>query len=219
MAADLEVTRLMNNIRERTPGATDAGIQRELFNAVDEFFRDTNVWKEDVPLTVPGQDPAGTPYIIAPNEPANITQLMWVFGASTDPSTSRGAPIQASMSVIGELVLRFQPSSPMDIVVTVALTVQDPVNRDGYVVLPQWIMQKYAETFLDGTVGRLMTQPNKPWTNSQMSVYHLRKFASKKAAARVEATRNNTFRQQAWCFPGFVRGSQKGRSSGWAPPQ
>lgn len=219
MVADLEITRLMNNAKVRLPGATDDAIQRELFMVMDEFFKDTNVWKEDIPITVPGGDPAGTRYIIAPNEPANITQLMWVFTASTDPSASRGAPVAAAMDVIGELTLYNQPNTEASYVVTVALTVQDPVNRDGYVVFPQWVAQKYHDAILDGVLGRMMTQRAKPWTDNQMSVYHLRSFNSKKAKARVEATRNNTYRQQAWRFPGFTGGSQRGRSSGWAPPQ
>lgn len=219
MVADLEMTRLMNNARTRLTGATDDALQREMFMVVDEFMKFTNVWQEDIPITIPGQDPAGTTYIIAPNEPANITQLMWVFGAPSDTSSYRGEAIAAAMSVIGELVLYNQPSNDKDIIVTVALTVQDPVNRDGYVVFPQWIAQRYGDALLDGLLGRMMTQPNKPWTNNQMSVYHLRSFNSKKAQCRVEVQRNNRYRAQAWAFPGFVGGSQKGRSSGWAPPQ
>jgi hypothetical protein len=217
MAADLEITRLMNNARTRLSGATEDNLQRELFMVMDEFMKETNVWQEDIPITIPGQEPPGTVYIIAPNEPANITQLMWVYTPSD--SSLRGSPVAASMQVMGEMILRNQPSSDQPLIVTVALTVQDPVNRDGYVVFPTWIAQRYGDAILDGLLGRMMTQPNKPWTNNQMSVYHLRKFNAKKAQTRVEVTRNNVFRAQAWSFPGFAGGSQKGRSSGWAPPQ
>lgn len=219
MVADLEITRIMNNARVRCPGATDDQLQRELFNTMDEFFKATNAWMEDIPITIPGQDPPGTVYILAPQEPANITQLMWVFMYSPDQQALRGAPMPAFMSVIGEMTLGYQPSSEQPLVATVALTVQDPVNRDGYVVFPTWIAQRYSDTILDGLVGRMMTQPNKPWTNNQMSVYHLRSFNAKKAQTRVEIQRNNRYRAQAWAFPGFVGGSQRGRSSGWAPPQ
>lgn len=207
----------MNNARVRLTGATDDAMQRELFMVMDEFFKETNAWMEDIPITIPGQDPVGTIYQIAPQEPANITQLMWVYTPSE--STLRGSPIAASMSVMGEMVLRNQPSSDQPLIVTVALTVQDPVDRDGLVVFPQWVMQRYGDAILDGLLGRMMTQPNKPWTNNQMSVYHLRKWNAKRAQTRVEIQRNNVYRAQAWAFPGFVGGSQKGRSSGWAPPQ
>ncbi len=219
MVADLEITRLMNNARTRLVGATDDVLQRELFMVMDEFFKSTNCWTEDIPITIPGMDPAGTVYILAPQEPANITQLMWVFTQPAEQNTLRGAAFPAAMSVIGEMTLGYQPSSDQPLVATVALTVQDPVNRDGYVVFPTWIAQRYGDAILDGLLGRMMTMPSKPWTNNQMSVYHLRSFNAKKAQTRVEIQRNNTYRQQAWRFPGFVGGSQRGRSSGWAPPQ
>lgn len=217
--ADAQITRLINNALTRLPGATLVPVQQELFNVMDEFFKATNIWKEDIDIPIPGQDPAGTVYLLASTQPAAIDKLMWVFEKTTDPQTLRGTQIGAAMSVPGELTLNLQPSSDTTYTATVSLTVLDPANRDGYVSFPEWVLTKYSDMLLDGVVGRMMTQPSKPFTNMQMSVYHLRKFNSGKAQARVEATRNNTFRQQAWRFPGFARGSQKGRSSNWAPPQ
>jgi hypothetical protein len=45
----------------------------------------------------------------------------------------------------------------------------------------------------------------------------MRKFNSKVASARVEVQRNNKYRAQAWVFPGFARGSQRG-GTGWGGP-
>lgn len=219
MTVGAEVNRLINNALLRLPGVTIPTVQLELFTVMDEFFKASNVWKEDIPFTALAGDAAGTAYILAPQEPAIIDKLMWVFGAPADVSVQRGPPVGAAMEVPGEVTLANQPSSDTTMIATVALTVQDPVNRDGYVVFPLWVIQKYTNVILDGLLGKMMTQPNKPWMNSQMSVYHLRKFETGKAHARVDATRNNTYRQQAWRFPGFTGGSQRGRSSNWAPPQ
>lgn len=212
MAADAEVTRLMNSAMARLPGATTGNIQQELFNVMDEFFKASNVWKEDIDVPVPGGDPAGTAYVMAPAEPAIIDKLMWVYTKETSGNTLRGSPWSAAMEIPGELTLGTQPNSTTTLVATVALTVQDPVNRDGYVVFPMWVLQKYYGVILDGVLGKMMSQRNKPWTDTQMTVYHSRKFEGGKAAARVDATHNNTYRQQAWRFPGFVGGSQRGRS-------
>jgi hypothetical protein len=95
--------------------------------------------------------------------------------------------------------------------------VQDPVTKDGYVQFPAWVLAKYRNVILDGLLGKMFSQPNKPWTNSQMSVFHMRKFNSKVASARVEVQRNNKYRAQAWVFPGFARGSQRG-GTGWGGP-
>ena len=217
MAADAETVRLINNALARLPGATTANLQNELFSVMDEFFKASNVWKEDIDVPVPGSDPAGTVYLLASNEPANINQLMWVFTKDTSGNVPRGAGVAAAMEIPGELTLQTQPSSAVTLVVTVALTVQDPVNRDGYVVFPMWVLQKYGDVILDGLLAKMMMQRNKPWTDTQMTVYHSRRFEGGKARARVDGTRNNTYRQQAWRFPSFVGGSQRGRSG--FPPQ
>ena len=214
-----DIARLMNNARLRLTGATDAVLQQELFSVMDDFFKGSNVWNEDINVTIPGMDAAGTEYQLAPEAPALIDKLLWVFQQPTDTSIGRGPAITAAMSTPGVLTLKTQPSSTVVYIVTVALTVADPADRNGYVQFPAWVLAKYRETILDGLLGRMMTQPSKPYTNSQMAIYHLRKFKQATASARVEWTRNNTYRAQAWAFPGgFSGGSQRGGRSGWGGP-
>jgi hypothetical protein len=219
MTANTDVQRLINNAMLHLPGSTLAVMQVELYNVMTQFFQGSNVWNEDIPLTIPGQQPVGTVYLLAPQQPAAIDKLLWIYTKSTDPKGLRGSQVGGAMVVPGELTLNNQPSSALDIIVTVALTVQDPMDRDGYVQFPAWVLQKYSDILQSGLIGRMMAQPVKPYTNMQLSVFHMRKFASGVSQARIDWTRNNTYRQQAWRFPGFTRGSQRGRSSGWAQPQ
>jgi hypothetical protein len=79
------------------------------------------------------------------------------------------------------------------------------------------VLAKYRSVILDGLLGRMFSQPAKPWTNTQLSVFHMRKFKIGIAGARVEWTRNNNYRQQAWRFPSFAGGTQRG-NSGWGGP-
>jgi len=215
MPADID--RLMNNARTRLPGAIDTGMQLELFNVMDDFFKGSNVWNEDIELSVPGLDPAGTIYELVPTGPALIDKLAWVFTKPTSATISRGSGIAASMQTPGELVLDTQPSSNVTYIVTVILTVQDPTLRNGYVTFPAWVLAKYREAILDGLLGRMMSQPNKPYTNNQLAVLHMRKFKQATTSAHGEWRRNNTYRMQAWAFPRFAGGTQRGRSS-WGGP-
>lgn len=216
VAAD--IARLMNNARTQLAGATDTVLQQELFNVMDDFFKKSNVWNEDIDINIPGVDPANTVYELTPTGPALIDKLLWVFEIPPSDATARGAPVAAYMSIPGQLTLRNQPSSNKAYRVTVALTVQDPTTRAGYVTFPAWVLAKYREPILDGLLGRMMSQPQKPWTNTQLSVFHMRKFVQACASARVEWTRNNVYRAQAWTFPqGFSRGSQRG-GVGWGGP-
>lgn len=217
MALDPAVARLMENARSRLPGATDTLIQYELFNVMDDFFKGSNTWQEDIDIQVPGLDPVGTIYELTPSGPSIIDKLMWVFSVPPTSTIGRGCQIGSAMSTPGELTLTLQPSSPVTYRATVALTVQDPTTRDGYVTFPAWVLAKYRAVILDGLLGKMMSQPQKPWSNTQLAVLHMRKFNTKVASARVEMTRNNKYRQQAWMFPGFASGSQRS-SSGWGGP-
>jgi hypothetical protein len=214
-----DITRFMNNARMRLTGATDGVLQQELFSVMDEFFKGSNVWNEDIELFIPGMQPAGTIYQLAPASPALIDKLLWVFEKPTDTSIGRGARIGAYMGTPGEMTLRLQPSSDTTYIATVALTVDDPLDRSGYVQFPAWVLARYRDALLDGLLSRMMTQPSKPYTNPQMAVFHMRKFRQATASARVEWTRNNNYGAQAWAFPGgFSGGSQRGGRSGWGGP-
>jgi hypothetical protein len=217
-AADIE--RFMKNARVRLPGATDDALQLELFNTMDEFFKGSNVWREDIAVAIGASQPAGTIYYVVPEGPALVDRLMWTYQAPTDPNQLRGPQVlDVAMSIPGELTLGTQPSQDLTYVVTVSLTVQDPIHRDGYVSFPAWVLARYRNAILDGLLGKMFSQPAKPWTNNQLAVLHLRKFASAIATARNEANKNNVYKAQSWRFPSFAGGNSRGGRSRWAPPQ
>lgn len=215
---DPSIARLMSNVRVRVPGATDDMLQLELFNTMDDFFKGSNAWTQDLDIFIPGTDLPGTIYQLTPDSPSIIDKLMWIFQPPVSPLSGKGQQIAGTMSTPGELVLVTQPNIPVTYRVTVSLTVADPTTRDGFVVFPEWVILKYRDRLMDGLLGKLFSQMSKPWTNNQLAVLHMRKFKQGVASARVEVERNNVFRQQAWVFPGFARGTQRGRS-GWSPPQ
>ena len=58
-----------------------------------------------------------------------------------------------------------------------------------------------GDDVLSGLLGRMMSQPAKPYTNMQLSVYHMRRFRDGIARAKVEAMHQNVYRAQSWRFP------------------
>lgn len=216
--AHSDIERLMNTARVRLPGATDAPMQLELFTVMDDFFKGSNLWQEDIDFTVAGSAPAGTIYYLTPTGPCIIDKLMWCYAAPAE-NALRGSQITATMQTPGELILRTQPNTDEVYRATVALTVQDPTQRDGYVTFPKWVLDKYRTVILDGLLGKMMSQPAKPFTDKQLSVYHLRRFKAGISEARVEGQRNNVYRSQAWRFPSFAGGSQRKGGGGFFPPQ
>lgn len=186
-----DLNRLMDNLRIKLPGALDGTIQLEFFNAMNEFFQNSNAWTEDIEIeTVENQ----TDYLLVPLDPGVINRLVYVIN-------SNGTPVAATMQTPGELVLTNQPNGGLVLTVRVALTVTDPVTREGYPVFPDWFLNKYGNDIQDGVLGRMMSQMAKPYSNERLGIFHLRKFQQAISQAKVEAQHKNVYRGQQWRFP------------------
>jgi hypothetical protein len=189
MTADLN--RLMDNLRVRLPGATDEALKLEYFSTMDQFFGATNIWTEDIDFEVTNDNKT---YYVTPSGVANIVRLMGVVN-------SDGVTIAALMKVPGEITLVDYPNQSDTYTLQLALTVKDPVTRDGYPEYPDWILEKYGVDIIDGVLGRMMSQIAKPYSNERMAIYHMRRFQNTIAIAKVEAQHRNVYRGQSWRFP------------------
>jgi len=189
MTADLN--RLMDNLRIRLPGATDEALKLEYFSAMDQFFSATNIWTEDIDFEVTNDNKT---YYVTPSGVANIQRLMGVVN-------SDGVPVAALMKTPGEITLVNYPNQADTYTLQLALSVKDPVTRDGYPEFPDWILEKYGVDLIDGVLGRMMSQIAKPYSNERMAIYHMRRFQNTMAVAKVEAQHRNVYRGQSWRFP------------------
>ena len=61
---------------------------------------------------------------------------------------------------------------------------QGGVVRDHYDQIPEFMWTMHAEPIASGAISRILTQPDKPWTNPQLAAPH---------AARFEAAMNTHF--------------------------
>lgn len=195
--ATADVNRLMDNLRISLPGAVDAALRLEVFNALNDFFQGSNIWREDIEVPIT----AGvTNYEITPTGPAVIVRLIGVID-------SNKLPVKAVLDLItGELALASAPSQTDTYTAQVVLTVNDPLDREGYPVFPMWVLNLYQNDIISGVLGRMMMQPAKPYSNLPLAAAYTRSFQSAISAARAEANRRFTYRAQAWQFPqGFSR--------------
>lgn len=199
--ANADMTRLMDNCRVHLPGALDSAIQRELFSVLNDFFQDSNIWYEDITFTANPTDDtifsnpdAFTYDLDPPSSGGTPVRLLGVWN-------SQGVPQSATMATPGTVVLQYAPNVSDTYTARIALTVTDPVTKEGYPVFPAWILNKYNNDILDGVLARMMGQPAKPYSNPQMAMYHARKFRGAISTAKVEAQHQNVYRGQAWRFP------------------
>lgn len=204
MAASAEILRLVADARTHLPGSITSAIQAELFAAAREFFEFTNVWTEEITVPIVANDRS---YTIVAAADGVIIRLLSLF-ESTDIEKRPVAP--CAMRVPGELILGITPSTAATWVALVSKTVVDPVDGDGYPTFSTWIMKKYGDVLLAGTLGRMFIQSGKPYSDNKKAEYYLKSFRSGKATARVEAVKANVYGQTNWAFPSFAGGSQRG---------
>lgn len=193
----------MNQARMKLPGASDLGIKAELYEALREFFEDTNAWTEVIPITVEADV---TEYRLVVREGGRVIRLIGV----RDHNQS---PISAFMPELGTVTLTNTPNTtpPSDWEVKVVKNVVLPTQRDDMPVAPDDLFVQYFTTLLDGVLGRMMGQSAKSYSNNQMSVYHLRRFRSGIVGARTAVKRMNTVGAQTWSYPqGFRVTGQRG---------
>jgi len=91
----------------------------------------------------------------------------------------------------------------------VALTVSDPTDGDGIPFMPDWIVEKYQDTLLDGVLSRIMIHPAKPYSSAQGAMLHGKRFNMGKGQARNDARHGATFGVQRWSFPQQFRTSSQ----------
>lgn len=200
MATSAAVTRLMENARSHLPGAVDDALRQELFNVMADFFKASKSWREDVVFNTIANT---TSYELTTDAGGAIDTLMQVLDANN-------MSVGATMSEPGTLVLNVKPTSVFALTATVALSVDDPKDRESYPVYPSWVTTKYSTTIIDGLRARMMIQPAKPYTNQQLAIFHQRKFNAGVALARAEARHQHLYGGQTWRFPtNFARGSQR----------
>ncbi len=200
MANSPAVQRLFNSVTSRLPGILDSQVQDEFFETIDELFTETNAWKEEVPFETITDV---TNYDVIPTGNAKTLRLMWVVN-------DEGRPIVGTMATPGCLVLGKKPSQDgLTYNASIALSITDPTDRDNLPVFPSWVLDKYRAYIFEGLVGRLMSQPAKPYTNQTMSVYHLRRWRNAMVKIRTEAAQMNLFGGQAWAFPQQFRTTRR----------
>jgi hypothetical protein len=79
--------------------------------------------------------------------------------------------------------------------------VAEPTTQGELPVAPAWVLKVYREHIMDGVLGRMMSQKQKPYTDATLAMYHLKRFRAGIAIARTAAMRQNTFGAQNWRFP------------------
>lgn len=206
MVAVVDADRLMDNIRVKAPGVLDGVIFMELFNTLDEFFKKSNIWWEDIPFQVLSTYETGDTVDIVATE-GQMNRLLYVLNADNQPRRA------VSMPIPGSLLFTVAPGEDQTWTARVALTVTDPVPDSGRLQgiprAPDWILKKYRNGIVSGVLANLFAQPAKPYSNPRMAVLEHRKYKMAESAAVSEGRHQNLYSGQTWRYPRFAGGTQR----------
>src|SRR6188768_3751257 len=193
------ITRIMAAARVRLTGAVDDAIKLEIFNTLDDFCRETDVWQEAIPFTTVAYT-YDLVYDLIPTE-GTILRLVDLYAANT----VRPRPLAGTMRIPGELILQsnFDAGTPLVAVVSLAPVDPTEVGTD-FPVVGDWIWQRYFNPILDGVISKMAMVPDKPYTDGDIAVYHGRRFRNAIGVARADNTKANVADGQAWRFPDFA---------------
>lgn len=203
-----EVDQFLNAASIKLPGSSIAGIKAELFDTLKEFFEDSNSWTEDIPFQAEADN---QDYVLVPRYDGQIIRLTGVWD-------DKGIPIPTFMAKFGTIKLVNAPNTTptSEWTARVVKTVTLPITKDAMPVGPDWTLRVYSVHILDGLLGRMMGQQSKPFSNSIMSAYHLKRFRTGIQLARTAAIRMNGVGNQEWAYPRGGKGSQRGGvSTAW----
>jgi hypothetical protein len=202
------------------PGATKQAIQQAFRATFREFCNQSGAWARELPLVdiVAGQDT----YSLA-SQVSDAT-ILYILGAylrmvngedvhhralaalqtpfHRDRSTSTsGLPrgFYGNTEAPATIVLTPTPKESMagGLLVYVALGPKYPYEDE----VPDFLRSHAYDVLLDGTLGRMMGQQDKPYTNTIGAQYYLRRFRTGIAQQRDMARRQYTSTESSFLFP------------------
>lgn len=207
----IDFDQLMKQAQVKIVGASDNGLKGEFYDVLSEFMNDSSIWTQDVTVNYL---PNVQVYPLFVPE-GQILRLIGVSDwGTTVPTPQTVTPPSASfipalMQDIGTLVVKNPPTVSGYYQVTLVTNTALPTDRHMVPDAPSWLLPIWHVGLLDGLLGKMMTQPNKSYSNSQQGAYHLKRFRDAIARARVSKLRANTNGSQAWRFPQQFRATSQ----------
>ncbi len=188
--------RLLNEVQFKCPGSTVNAIRLEIWNMLDDFCREGLAWRETIQVpVVAGQ----LTYSITPAG----TEIVRAYSIDHD-----SMDLSAALYEFGTLTLHNVPTasdalSPMYVVVALAPAMTQGSDIENLVPTDMW--SKFHRTFVKGTLGLMMAQAAKPYSNPQLAAFYWRGYLSDRDVARRGADTNEVPGAQLWSFPRFGR--------------
>lgn len=168
-------------------------IARELRNAAQEFCTETKWLTTGVQVEFTGAGAAvyDMEQITVDLFEARIDGEEIGVVRLNDPVVNDLADGQYVIQMTDADNLTLRPAATVDAPVTVDLLVAIAPGPEA-TLLHDDLWRRHHEALRDGALGRLYELPQRMWSNAQLAVYHLGKFATAKTKAKALTNRNRT---------------------------
>lgn len=193
--------RLFSDVKIDIPGVTNAVFQQVVFFVFRDFCEQTNIWTEEVPINV---TPNVTKYPFTVAHLGFPNRLCLLYDPAMKDPDKKWVQGNISMQVPGIIVLSYSPSSAATWNAVIAKIPEDPTNSQNYPDLEtadQWIVDKYRQALYHGVLGRLQSQPTKPYTNPALAKFNWQFYIAQRSKARGDVMKANVFGGQRWQYP------------------
>lgn len=175
------------------PGCPVASMDTALAYAASDFCAKTHLWTYDVDAET---TVAGEPlYDIA--VPEVLESLQWVTlegreledlqGKAVPPSEAAKTGIPRYFSKAADTAIRMYPIPDGAYTFTCVAILKPSKTAKG---IESFLYETHGETIVAGALFRLMSIPNKEWTNFELAAVHQQQFERGVARARVRDNRN-----------------------------
>ena len=188
---------LRNRVIAKVPEANDLLIDRTIIEIIRDFCEYTRAWRSYVAITV---NAATLEVVLTP--PADAEMVDIVSCERNGQDILKRTPEQIKQLVpkwrtavgepkyvtIGDDLdeLWFCPTSPIELTDVEARIAWKPLQ--SATTVPDKLVSKYSEEIINGTVGRLMIEPDTPWADTARGGYYIELYDDQKDAAKVKVT-------------------------------
>ena len=211
---NINKTDLYDEILVQVPGAGLSVVKQVVNATLREFFVQSGAWlKQEPPLNIKA---GKTDYYLDPQADGDVLYIDAIavplgegfkflkaqteMGAKMTVTTPTSSPTAWHGYVDQPGKFTLSPAVNQDITrglyPFVCLTLPD--NRT---TVPAWMLRYWKDYWLDGAIGKLMSMPDKPYTNLVTSQYYMRRFRNGMAQARQMARRQFTSADTPFQFP------------------
>lgn len=203
-----DINRLYDNVQAVANGVTLPLLQMALWNTIDEFYRRSTGKRELVFFQLnPGETEVNFDPFDANWRVAWVNA--WRAGGAGDGGESQGATFGFGW-FRGKII---PPATLRDITFPTPQTTRNgsalislvPVNFDS-VASEDFLWSQWFEAILAGTLMRLHSMPDRPFTNPQLAAVQSVQYSSGIRQARGLAQKQWSDSGGRWAYPYFARG-------------